>query len=116
MAYRFVRARPVTELLPELRERLEIGEIESMNPFGEAMTMSLTNARYDPDTGDAVWVEEDYCSPPLAMEREAVLDEYFSDLTVVHEDVNESEGWSRIEDLPRLWDFVSIADGAESEA
>lgn len=80
MAYRFVRARPIEDQLPELRERLETGEIEAMNPFGEAMTLSLTDARYDPDTGEAVWVEEDYCSPPLAMEREAVLDEYFTDL------------------------------------
>lgn len=61
MAYRFVRARPIADLLPELRERLESGEIEEMNPFGRAMTSSLTDARYDPETGEAVWVEKD-CS------------------------------------------------------
>jgi hypothetical protein len=30
----------------------------------------------------AVWEEEDYCRPPLAQEREAVLDHYFEELSV----------------------------------
>jgi len=77
-----------------------------MDPFGRAMTMSLRRARRDPETGEAVWVEEDYCSPPLAMEREAVLDDYFEEIRVVHEDVDEAEGWAEIEDLPLLWDRV----------
>ena len=116
MAYRFVRARPVDDRLPELHDRVESGEIGEMNPFGEAMTKSLTDARFDPETGDAVWVEEDYCSPPLAMERSAVLDDYFTDLTVVHEDVDETEGWGRIEDLPSLWAQVSGEAVSETEA
>jgi hypothetical protein len=92
----------------ELRGRLESGDIAGMRPFGPAMERSLTDARFDRETGEAVWVEEDYCSPPLAMERE-VLDEYFTDLTVVHEDVDEAEGWARIEELPRLWDRVDAS-------
>ena len=48
MAYRFVRASPIAERVPALRERLESGDLESMEPFGEAMTLSLMNARYDP--------------------------------------------------------------------
>lgn len=103
VAYRFVRARPRADRLSELRERLESGEIEAMNPFGHAMTSALENARFDPETGEAVWVEEDYCEPPLAMEREAILDDYFTDLTIVHEDIDEDEGWSRIEELPSIW-------------
>jgi hypothetical protein len=77
MAKRFVRARPVQERLPELRERPDSGEIERFEPFGSAMTRALNGARFDPETGEAVWVEEDYCSPPLAMERAEVLDDYF---------------------------------------
>lgn len=114
MAYRFVRAKPIDDRLGELRERLESGEIEEMNPFGRAMTKSLTDARFDSETGEAVWVEEDYCSPPLAMEREAVLDDYFTDLRVVHENVDEAEGWARIDDLPRLWATVSTPTDAEA--
>ncbi|MBV8830978.1 MAG: hypothetical protein JO108_17290, partial [Acidobacteriaceae bacterium] len=50
--------------------------------------------------GTAVWEEEDYCSPPLAQERAAVLDAYFEKIKV--EQVNEGEGWKRIRALPKL--------------
>jgi hypothetical protein len=106
MAYRFVRARPVRDRLPELRQRLDDGEIAGMEPFGEAMTTALDRARLDPETGEAVWVEEDYCSPPLTMERAEVLEDYFADITVVDPDVDEADGWARIETLPGLWDRV----------
>lgn len=76
MAYRFVRATPNAGRMPELRARLDDGDIREMKPFSRAMTRSLDDARFDPETGEAVWIEKDYCSPPLAMERE-VLDDYF---------------------------------------
>jgi hypothetical protein len=104
MAYRFVRAQPNEDRLAELRERLDSGEIERMEPFGRAMTTALQQARIDPATDEAVWVEEDYCSPPLAMERTEVLDDYFEEITIVEEDIDETAGWQRIEDLPRLWE------------
>jgi hypothetical protein len=107
MAYRFVRARPNRDRLPELRERLENGDVESMEPFGRALTVALDRAKFDPETDEAVWIEEDYCTPPLAMEREAVLDEYFEGVTVVADDVDETAGWKRIADLPGLWEQVS---------
>lgn len=106
MAKRFVRARPKRDRLVELRERLDSGEIEAMEPFGRAMTRALEKARFDPETGEAVWVEEDYCTPPLAMERAEVLDDYFEDLTVVDENIDEATGWERIDDLPELWGHV----------
>ncbi|TKR28116.1 hypothetical protein [Natronomonas salsuginis] len=106
MAYRFVRARPITDRLAELRERLDSGEIAEMKPFGTGMTTALNDAKYDPDTGDAVWIEEDYCTPPLAMEREAVLDDHFGAITIVDPDVDESAGWERIDGLPSLWERV----------
>ncbi|MFC6615826.1 hypothetical protein ACFQAS_12860 [Halopenitus salinus] len=106
MAYRFVRANPNRERLPELRDRLDGDEIERMDPFGRALTTALERARFDPETGEAVWIEEDYCTPPLAMERAEVLDEYFSEITIVDEDVDEAAGWRRIDDLPGLWDRV----------
>ena len=106
MAKRFVRARPKHQRLAELRERLNSGEIEAMEPFGRALTQALEKARYDPETGEAVWIEEDYCSPPLAMERAEVLDDYFEEITIVEEDVDEAAGWQRIDDLPGLWKQV----------
>jgi hypothetical protein len=104
MANRFVRARPKDGELAELRDRLDRGEIEAMEPFGRAMTRALNDARFDAERGEAVWVEEDYCSPPLAMERAAVLDAYFEDVTVVEEDVDPAAGWQRIGHLPGLWE------------
>ena len=50
--------------------------------------------------GIATWEEEDYCSPPLAEERAAVLDNYFDQISV--ERVDAGEGWKRIEALPKL--------------
>ena len=77
--------------------------LSSQGPFGTALDDSLCNARRTAD-GTAVWEEEDYCRPPLAMEREAILDDYFTDLTAELVDVG--EGWTQISDLPSLWDEV----------
>lgn len=73
-----------------------------MRPFGRELTRALLEARRHPETGQAIWEEEDYCRPPLAQERQAVLDHYFSDLEV--ERVEKNEGWDRIDDFPSLWD------------
>ena len=99
MAYYLVKARLKTELAPQLRERLNSGEIRAMRPFGAALHGGLDDARRDGEW--VVWEEEDYCSPPLAMERAAVLDTYFTDLSV--EPVKPEAGWARIQNLPRLW-------------
>lgn len=102
MAYYLVKAKYQTDLLAELRKRLDSGEIQKMRPFGQALQYGLDNARLAPnEEGFAVWEEEDYCRPPLAQERAAVLDTYFTDISV--ESVNEGKGWERIESLPRLW-------------
>ena len=103
MAYYLVRAQYRKEKLAELRKRLDSGEINQMRPFGTALQYGLDHARLDPEGGDwAVWEEEDYCRPPLAQERAAVLDTYFTSLSV--EPVKEGQGWDRIQSLPRLWE------------
>ena len=99
MAHYLVSAKPRAERLDELTERLRENAFAALRPFGKALTYSLENARLQPD-GTAVWEEEDYCSPPLAQERAAVLDTYFDDITV--ERVNVGEGWQRIKELPKL--------------
>lgn len=74
-----------------------------MRPFGQALQHSLENARIDTENRDyAIWVEEDYCSPPLAMERESVLDRYFGDISVERVELEE-EAWSSINDKPQIW-------------
>lgn len=75
-----------------------------MRPFGESLDEGLRNARVRKEDGFALWEEEDYCRPPLAQEREAVLDDYFQDLTV--EDAGRpGDGWKRITNLPSLWEL-----------
>ena len=101
MAYYLVQAKYHRDLLTELRSRLDSGEIRQMRPFGNALQYSLENARVERPNW-AVWEEEDYCRPPLAQERAAVLDTYFTDLTV--ELVEQGKGWEGIESLPMLWD------------
>lgn len=100
MAYYLVRAKALPQKLAELRIRLQSGEIRTMQPFGRALDFSLKNARVEGEW--LVWEEEDYCRPPLAMERAAVLDAYFTELSV--ERVEKDEGWKRLEELPRLWE------------
>lgn len=103
MAYYLVTAKPDPERMAELRERLHSGEIREMEPFGESLHYSLENARLQ-DDGVAIWEEEDYCRPPLAQERAAVLDDYFSQIEV--ERVDEGRGWKRIAELQSMFEAL----------
>jgi hypothetical protein len=100
MSYYLVTAKPIPEKLNDLRKWLDSGEISAMQPFGRSLYRGLHMARWQSE-GIAIWEEEDYCVPPLAQERAAVLDEYFTDLNV--EIVERDKGWERIGSLPRLW-------------
>jgi hypothetical protein len=100
MAHYLVSAIPRTDRLDELRARLTRNEFHELQPFGRALTISLRDARIRED-GLVVWEEEDYCRPPLAEERAAVLDTYFDNLKV--EMVRQGTGWRQIRNLPRLF-------------
>jgi hypothetical protein len=100
MAHYLVTARPIADRSATLLENLRKRVYVSVRPFGNAMTYSLENARLRED-GYATWEEEDYCSPPLAQERAAALDEFFDELEVTP--VRAGAGWSKIESLPRLF-------------
>jgi hypothetical protein len=101
MTLYIVRAKPKKDI-SGLRKEMDSGKISNLRPFGRSLQYSLENARMDNKDGYATWVEEDYCSPPLAMEREAVLDRYFSDITVDRVE-SEVEGWNKINDQSMLW-------------
>lgn len=104
MAHYLVRARLKVGIANDLRQRISNEEFLSMRPFGKSLTRSMNGLRHDPNTDEVLWEEEDYCSPPLAMERAAVLDKYFEDIRV--ESLPAGEGWERISDLPALWDDI----------
>jgi hypothetical protein len=100
MAYYLVRARPKTELMKDLATRLQDQAFVDLRPFGQALSQGLNGARWE-SPGLVVWEEEDYCSPPLAMERAAVLDRYFDEINV--ERVQRDAGWQRIAHLPLVF-------------
>ncbi len=100
MAHYLVTAKPKSDYSRELLANLRKNAYASMRPFGTSLTYSLENARLRED-GYATWEEEDYCSPPLAQERAAVLDEFFDELQVAP--VQEGKGWEKVESLPRLF-------------
>jgi hypothetical protein len=84
-------------------KNLARGAISGMRSFGKSLQYSLENARIDTeDSNFALWVEEDYCSPPLAMDREAVLNQYFNDI-IVEKVESEKEAWNRLKDKTRRW-------------
>jgi hypothetical protein len=100
VAHYLVTAKPKGDRLNDLLGNLRKHTYSPMRPFGRAMTYSLEHARLR-DDGYATWEEEDYCTPPLAQEREAALDEFFDELNVAP--VDEGAGWRQIDDLPRLF-------------
>ena len=100
MAYYLVTAKPKPDRLGDLLGNLRKKAYASMRPFGKSLTYSLENARLHED-GYAIWEEEDYCSPPLAEERAAALDEFFDELNVMP--VQEGTGWGKIKKLPPLF-------------
>ena len=101
MAYYLVTAKPIPTKMNDLRKWLDSGKIRARRPFGNALQMGLDNARWQSEDV-AIWEEEDYCVPPLAQERAAVLDDYFIELNVQH--VSKGEGWKQIEPLKIIWD------------
>jgi hypothetical protein len=101
MAIYIVKARPKNDL-SSLRKELNSDEISRLRPFGKTLQYGLVNAKINPKDGYALWIEEDYCIPPLAMERESVLDKYFEDITV-QPIASEKEGLDRIAKFPGLW-------------
>ena len=100
MTLYLVRAKPKNNLSElrrvRIRQHLNTATIWTNTSYG------LQNARFDTNNNYAMWVKEDYCSPPLAMERESVLDRYFDDITV-DEIGSKDEGWNKIQDKPLLW-------------
>ncbi|MCI0410147.1 MAG: hypothetical protein L0191_16585 [Acidobacteria bacterium] len=108
MAHYLVTAKPKSDRLADLLGNLRTNKYASMRPFGKSMTYSLQNARLRED-GYATWEEEDYCSPPLAEERAAALEEFFDELKV--RPVQEGKGWEKIQGLPRLFPELARNSG-----
>ncbi len=87
--------------MDELWKMITDGRLKAFKPFGMALDYSLRHARYLLSEEVVCWEEEDYCSPPLVMEREQVLDRFFE----IHsaERVEKYMGWARIGFQPGFW-------------
>lgn len=110
MAHYLVRAQIRTDRIEQLGYQLESNAFVDLEPFGSTLHDSLLGARVA-EAGVAVWEEEDYCTPPLAQERAAVLDRYFDGIEV--EPVARGEGWHRVESLPRLFPDLVVEERPE---
>ena len=102
MAYYLVKGKPKQAKLHKLKRKLEQKAFKDLKPFGKALSYSLENARWW-DNETIAWEEEDYCSPPLKEEKEAVLDHYFEIIEL--REVRKGFGWGEINELPQLFDF-----------
>ncbi len=103
MSFYLVRAELKKDKLNELSEKLSNEEFKDLQPFGRALNFSLKNAKIVNENLLA-WEEEDHCSPPLAQEKEAVLNEYFDNIKI--ELVLKGEGWKKINHLPGMFNSV----------
>lgn len=101
MTFYEVRAKP-RDNLSDLRYDMDHGMIHTLIPFGKSLQHSLENAKVDNDK-NAIWIEEDSNDPPLASEREAVLDRYFNDIQIIAIG-SEEDGWTRIKNNQSLWE------------
>jgi hypothetical protein len=75
-----VNARFRTDTAAALRRRLNDGSIAAQKPDGQEIVDSLRRAVVT-DAGKVRWSEMCFCDPPLAHERETILDHYFEDVT-----------------------------------
>jgi hypothetical protein len=64
---------------PELLRRIQDGSIASQKPDGSEIVAAMKRAVVS-ENGQTEWSEVCYCSPPLAHERQTVLDRYFTDI------------------------------------
>ena len=74
-----------------------------MRPFGISLDGGLRSAKIDTVDNFAYWEEEDYCHPPLAQERDAILDQYFDNLAVIEDVKVRGRAWAQIEKMQSLW-------------
>jgi hypothetical protein len=103
MSFYLVKAEVKKDKLGELREKLMNEEFRNLHPFGRALNFGLKNAK-EYDDGIVAWEEEDHCNPPLAQEKEAVLNNYFDNIKI--ELVIKGEGWKKINHLPNVFNSL----------
>ena len=103
-----VRARFRTSTAEEFRRTLLDGTIASQQPDGQEMVDSMNRAVVTA-SGDVEWSELCYCQPPLAHERQTVLDHYFDNITTA-----ETAGYQELEGRPFM-EYLNELGGAPAD-
>jgi hypothetical protein len=100
MAWFLIQGFPRPERMPELEEMLRRGSLQAIQPQGNEIHRSLTQARQDAD--GSVWFEvQSFSAPPLSSERTMVFDQFFHSMDIT--EVEQGEGWHRIDEVPYLF-------------
>lgn len=104
MHYRVTaRLRPGTEAA--LLRRLTDGSVAAQKPDGAEIVAAMERAVIGAD-GEVRWTETCFCSPPLAHERETVLDAHFRDIRT-----GPAEARGRDEGTPLMTHLRRVARG-----
>ncbi len=93
------RLRPGTEAA--LLQKLTDGTVAGQRPDGAEIVASMERAVMTGD-GHVEWSETCYCSPPLAHERETVLDHHFDDIETA-----EIGAYEQYDGTPEFRDWVN---------
>ncbi len=97
-----VKARFKKETAGDFRRKLTDGTIASQKPDGKEVVAAMQRAVVG-SSGDIEWSERCYCDPPLAHERETVLDHHFDDIsTEAIDDYQQAEGRAFMDYLDQL--------------
>ena len=102
-----VTARFIEATASDFLRKLLDGTISNQKPAGRELVASMNRAVVT-DTGEIKWSEVCHCSPPLAHERETVLDHHFTGINTDEiEGYQDYEGRAFMEHLRELADRSS---------
>jgi hypothetical protein len=102
-----VKARFKEVSAAEFQRKLLDGTIANQKPDGPELVDSMNRAVLK-ESGEVEWSELCYCNPPLAHERQTVLDDHFDDIsTEVIETHQEYDG------RPFMDYLAELADGSQ---
>ena len=92
----------------EFLSKLTDGTVAAQRPDGSEIVASMERAVVNAD-GQVEWSELCYCSPPLAHERETVLDLHFADIRT-----EPTEAYERYEGQPFMEHLRALSERSQS--
>ena len=91
----------------EFQRKLLDGTIANQKPDGPELVDSMNRAVMK-ESGEIEWSELCYCNPPLAHERQTVLDHHFDNIST-----QAIEGHQEYEGRPFMEYLAELADGSQ---